>query len=223
MSSIIIKIFFNKKISRKQKMLLYEFLTIYISSGISEFIAKYINNFILRNITFAGLYIYIYIILNNLSLNDIISLQQFNYVFILIPLLAIIINNNNLTLNNNIIISTIVESFAASVVEESLFRNLIPNNFSNKNIGIIVSGILFSIIHIKDNLEFNLIIRIIITSMLFNILCFKYKPNNILFHLLWNFITISLFKQENINGTTINNLEISNYTIMLFILFILLK
>ena len=59
--------------------------------------------------------------------------------------------------------------------------------------------------------------------MLFNILCFKYKPNNILFHLLWNFITISLFKQENINGTTINNLEISNYTIMLFILFILLK
>lgn len=204
-------------------MLLYEFLTIYISSGISEIIAKYINNFILRNITFAGLYIYIYIILNNLSLNDIISLQQFNYVFILIPLLAIIINNNNLTLNNNIIISTIVESFAASVVEESLFRNLIPNNFSNKNIGIIVSGILFSIIHIKDNLEFNLIIRIIITSMLFNILCFKYKPNNILFHLLWNFITISLFKQENINGTTINNLEISNYTIMLFILFILLK
>ena len=83
-------------------MLLYEFLTIYISSGISEFIAKYINNFILRNITFAGLYIYIYIILNNLSLNDIIYLQQFNYVFILIPLLAIIINNNNLTLNNNI-------------------------------------------------------------------------------------------------------------------------
>ena len=82
MSSIIIKIFFNKKISRKQKMLLYEFLTIYISSGISEFIAKYINNFILRNITFAGLYIYIYIILNNLSLNDIIYLQQFNYVFI---------------------------------------------------------------------------------------------------------------------------------------------
>ena len=150
MSSIIIKIFFNKKISRKQKMLLYEFLTIYISSGISEFIAKYINNFILRNITFAGLYIYIYIILNNLSLNDIIYLQQFNYVFILIPLLAIIINNNNLTLNNNIIISTIVESFAASVVEESLFRNLIPNNFSNKNIGIIVSGILFSIIHIKS-------------------------------------------------------------------------
>ena len=222
MSSIIIKFFFNKKISRKQKMLLYEFLTIYISSGISEFIEKYINNFILRNITFAGLYIYIYIILNNLSLNDIIYLQQFNYVFILIPLLAIIINNNNLTLNNNIIISTIVESFAASVVEESLFRNLIPNNFSNKNIGIIVSGILFSIIHIKDNLEFNLIIRIIITSMLFNILCFKYKPNNILFHLLWNFITISLFKQENINGTTINNLEISNYTIMLFILFILL-
>ena len=204
-------------------MLLYEFLTIYISSSISEFIANYINNFILRNITFAGLYIYIYIILNNLSLNDIISLQQFNYVFILIPLLAIIINNNNLTLNNNIIISTIVESFAASVVEESLFRNLIPNNFSNKNIGIIVAGILFSIIHIKDNLEFNLIIRIIITSMLFNILCFKYKPNNILFHLLWNFITISLFKQENINGTTINNLEISNYTIILFILFILLK
>lgn len=204
-------------------MFLYQFLTIYISSGISEFIAKYINNFILRNITFAGLYIYIYAVLNNLSLNNLIYNQQFNYIFILLPLLAIIINNNNININNNIIISTIVESFAASIVEESLFRNLIPNNFSNKTIGIIVTGILFSIIHIKDNLEFNLIIRIIVTSMLFNILCFKYKPNNIFFHFLWNFITLSLFKQEDIQGTTINNLEISNYTIILFILFILIN
>ncbi|MBR2022251.1 MAG: CPBP family intramembrane metalloprotease, partial [Mycoplasmataceae bacterium] len=159
--------------------------------------------------------------LNNLSLSNLIYKQQFNHMFILIPILTIFCNNDQFTINNNIFISTIVESFAASIVEESLFRNLIPNNFKNKNVGIFVAGLLFSIIHIKQNVDTNIIVRIFITSMLFNILCFQYKPNNILFHFIWNFITISLFKYNYIQGTTINNLEISNITIIIFILAII--
>lgn len=198
-------------------MLLYEFITIYLASGLSEFLANFIPNYTYKNISFATLYIFLYAILNNLSLSNLIYKQQFNYMFILIPILTIFCNNDQFTINNNIFISTIVESFAASVVEESLFRNLIPNNFKNKYIGIFVAGILFSIIHIKQNIDTNIIIRIFITSMLFNILCFQYKPNNILFHFTWNFITISLLKYNHIQGTTINNLEISNMTILIFI------
>ena len=202
-------------------MLLYEFITIYLASGLSEFLANFIPNYIYKNISFATLYIFFYAILNNLSLSNLIYKQQFNHMFILIPILTIFCNNDQFTINNNIFISTIVESFAASIVEESLFRNLIPNNFKNKNVGIFVAGLLFSIIHIKQNIDTNIIIRIFITSMLFNILCFQYKPNNILFHFIWNFITISLFKYNYIQGTTINNLEISNITIIIFILAII--
>lgn len=198
-------------------MLLYEFITIYLASGISELLANVITtNYFIKNILFAGGYIFTYALLNNLPFDKLFYKQKFNYIFILIPLITILINNGQFIINNNVIISTIVESLASSIVEESLFRNLIPNNFNNKYIGITVSGILFAIIHIKQNVQFNLIIKIIITSMLFNILCFQYKPNNILFHFLWNFITISLFKQENISGTTISNLEISNKTIAIF-------
>lgn len=202
-------------------MLLYEFITIYLASGLSEFLANFIPNYIYKNISFATLYIFLYSILNNISLSNLIYKQQFNYMFILIPIITILCNNDQFTINNNIFISTIVESFAASVVEESLFRNLIPNNFKNKYVGIFVAGVLFSIIHIKQNINTNIIIRIFITSMLFNILCFQYKPNNILFHFIWNFITISLFKYDYIQGTTINNLEISNITIIIFTLAII--
>lgn len=225
-------------------MLVYEFISIYIAGYVSEYIVNLFSvNTLLKNISFSSLYIFLYALLNNLSFNKLFYKQQFNWLFLLLPITALILNKQ-LTFNPNIN-SIFVESFAASIVEESLFRTLIPNNFKNYNIGILVSGLLFGIVHIKSKVSFDTFFKIMTSSMLFNIICFLFKPNNVLFHFLWNLITISLFSKqtetqednqsetpEDSQGetpeaiqseTTLTDIETSNITIIMFVIVILVK
>lgn len=192
-------------------MLLWQFISIYISVIISEFLSN--SNSILFTVCYIGTFC----ILNGLTLSDILPKQQLSLQMIIVPILALIFASGNNTLNtSNIFNSLLVESIASAIVEEALFRQLIPNNFANKYKGIFISGILFAIIHIKSlNIDTNILIKIFIVSMLFNILMFQAKPNNIIYHFMWNFITLTLFKSTDINNTTITNIELSNNTIII--------
>lgn len=192
-------------------MLLWQFISIYISVIISEIISN--SNSILFTVCYIGTFC----ILNGLTLSDILPKQQLSLQMIIVPILALIFASGNNTLNtSNIFNSLFVESIASAIVEEALFRQLIPNNFTNKYKGIFISGILFAIIHIKSlNIDTNILIKIFIVSMLFNILMFQAKPNNIIYHFMWNFITLTLFKSTDINNTTITNIELSNNTIII--------
>ena len=192
-------------------MLLWQFISIYISVIISEILSN--SNSILFTVCYIGTFC----ILNGLTLSDILPKQQLSLQMIIVPILALIFASGNNTLNtSNIFNSLLVESIASAIVEEALFRQLIPNNFANKYKGIFISGILFAIIHIKSlNIDTNILIKIFIVSMLFNILMFQAKPNNIIYHFMWNFITLTLFKSTDINNTTITNIELSNNTIII--------
>lgn len=211
------------------QLCLYEFISIYIAQFIAELITqllyhqKQTNNY-LSNIVFSSIYILIFAAMNNIRLTEMFPKQHFTLFMVILPLIVLILNEKSISFNRNFINSVIVESFSAAIVEEALFRKIIPSNFTNKFIGIIVSGILFSIIHIKSlSIDVNLLYRLITTSMLFNILMFQVQPNNILFHFMWNFITISIFTTPDISGTTITPLEISNTTIILLAISILIK
>lgn len=192
-------------------MLLWQFISIYISVIISELLSN--SNSILFTVCYIGTFC----ILNGLTLSDILPKQQLSLQMIIVPILALIFASGNNKLNtSNIFNSLLVESIASAIVEEALFRQLIPNNFANKYKGIFISGILFAIIHIKSlNIDTNILIKIFIVSMLFNILMFQAKPNNIIYHFMWNFITLTLFKSTDINNTTITNIELSNNTIII--------
>lgn len=192
-------------------MLLWQFISIYISVIISEILSN--SNSILFTVCYIGTFC----ILNGLTLSDILPKQQLSLQMIIVPILALIFASGNNTLNtSNIFNSLLVESIASAIVEEALFRQLIPNNFANKYKGIFISGILFAIIHIKSlHIDTNILIKIFIVSMLFNILMFQAKPNNIIYHFMWNFITLTLFKSTDINNTTITNIELSNNTIII--------
>lgn len=192
-------------------MLLWQFISIYISVIISEILSN--SNSILFTVCYIGSFC----ILNGLTLSDILPKQQLSLQMIIVPILALIFASGNNKLNtSNIFNSLLVESIASAIVEEALFRQLIPNNFENKYKSIFISGILFAIIHIKSlNIDTNILIKIFIVSMLFNILMFQAKPNNIIYHFMWNFITLTLFKSTDINNTTITNIELSNNTIII--------
>ena len=194
-------------------MIIWQFISIYIS----EFVAKIIAN---KNyILFAIIYVFTFCLLNQINLKTDIPIQHFQWQMIIIPILAVFLSRVNISLNENFIDSLVVESLSASIVEELLFRKLIPANFSNKITGIIVSGILFAIIHIKNlNMDISVIIRVFIASFLFNVLMFEQKPNNFLAHFLWNFITITCIKTDNIDGSSITPIEISNSTIIILLL-----
>lgn len=193
-------------------MIIWQFASIYIAELISSMLSH--KSYIL----FAGIYVLSFCLLNQINLTYFIQPQHIELQMIIIPVLSLILSNCDFTFNNNFIDSLVLESFAASLVEETLFRSLIPSNFTNKNTGIIVSGILFAIIHIKSlNMNFDIIARIFITTFLFNIIMFQQKPNNYIGHFLWNFITITLVKTNDIDGTSITPIEISNNTIILLI------
>lgn len=202
-------------------MIIWQFITIYIADILAEYIYKSTTSSIL----FAGVYIGSFALLNNVSLSSIFQSETLNLQMIIVPVIALVLqNNNSYTLNKNFWNSIIIESFAASVVEETLFRTLIPANFTNAMTGEIVAGVLFAIIHIKSfDITLETAIRIFTTSMLFDILMFQQKPNNVLYHFMWNTITLSLVKSSDLSGTSITPLEISNSTIILFTIVILLN
>lgn len=194
-------------------MIIWQFASIYIAELISSILSH--KSYIL----FAAIYVLSFCLLNQINLTYFIQPQHIELQMIIIPVLSLILSNCDFTFNNNFIDSLVLESFAASLVEETLFRSLIPSNFTNKNTGIIVSGILFAIIHIKSlNMNFDIIARIFITTFLFNIIMFQQKPNNYIGHFLWNFITITLVKTNDIDGTSITPIEVSNNTIILLII-----
>ena len=204
-------------------MIFWQFISIYLSDIIAIIVS---DCCCYKSIIFTGVYILTFCLLNNLSIYNLIPQQHFSLQMLVVPILALVfaegvdINNSyNLQGFNSIVNSIIVESFASSVVEEILFRNLIPANFSNKTTGMIVSGLLFAVIHIKSfNMNINIIFRIFTVSMLFNFLMFQTKPNNILYHFMWNLITLSLFKTTDLQGTTITSIELSNSTLVILLL-----
>lgn len=198
-------------------MIFWQFISIYLSDIIAIILS---DCCCYKSIIFTGVYILTFCFLNDLSIYNLIPQQHFSLQMLVVPILALVfagdveINDVNFIAN-----SIIVESFASSVVEEILFRNLIPANFSNKTTGMIVSGLLFAVIHIKSlNMSINMIFRIFATSMLFNFLMFQTKPNNILYHFMWNLITLSLFKTTDLQGTTITSIELSNSTLVILLL-----
>ena len=201
-------------------MLIWQFVSIYIADAI----ASYIYSIKHSSILFATVYIGSFALLNGLSITQLFQSETLNLQMIIVPVIALAIQNTTYTINKNFWSSLIVESFAAAVVEEMLFRSLIPANFDNLMTGEIVSGILFAIIHIKSfNITLDTTMRIFTTSILFDILMFQQKPNNVLYHFMWNFITLSLVKSTDLSGTTITPIEISNNTIILFTIVILLN
>lgn len=201
-------------------MLIWQFVSIYIADAI----ASYVYSIKRSSILFATVYIGSFALLNGLSMSQLFHGVQFNLQMIIVPVIALAIQNTTYTINKNFWSSLIVESFAAAVVEEMLFRTLIPANFDNLMTGEIVSGILFAIIHIKSfNITLDTTMRIFTTSILFDILMFQQRPNNVLYHFMWNFITLSLVKSTDLSGTTITPIEISNNTIILFTIVILLN
>lgn len=201
-------------------MLIWQFVSIYIADAI----ASYVYSIKRSSILFATVYIGSFALLNGLSFTQLFHGGSFNLQMIIVPVIALAIQNTTYTINKNFWSSLIVESFAAAVVEEMLFRSLIPANFDNLMTGEIVSGILFAIIHIKSfNITLDTTMRIFTTSILFDILMFQQRPNNVLYHFMWNFITLSLVKSTDLSGTTITPIEISNNTIILFTIVILLN
>lgn len=201
-------------------MLIWQFVSIYIADAI----ASYVYSIKRSSILFATVYIGSFALLNGLSMSQLFHGGSFNLQMIIVPVIALAIQNTTYTINKNFWSSLIVESFAAAVVEEMLFRTLIPANFDNLMTGEIVSGILFAIIHIKSfNITLDTTMRIFTTSILFDILMFQQRPNNVLYHFMWNFITLSLVKSTDLTGTTITPIEISNNTIILFTIIILLN
>lgn len=201
-------------------MLIWQFVSIYIADAI----ASYVYSIKRSSIFFATVYIGSFALLNGLSMSQLFHGGSFNLQMIIVPVIALAIQNTTYTINKNFWSSLIVESFAAAVVEEMLFRSLIPANFDNLMTGEIVSGILFAIIHIKTfDIPLDTVIRIFATSILFDILMFQQRPNNVLYHFMWNFITLSLVKSTDLSGTTITPIEISNNTIILFTIVILLN
>lgn len=201
-------------------MLIWQFVSIYIADAI----ASYVYSIKRSSILFATVYIGSFALLNGLSMSQLFHGGSFNLQMIIVPVIALAIQNTTYTINKNFWSSLIVESFAAAVVEEMLFRSLIPTNFDNLMTGEIVSGILFAIIHIKSfNITLDTTMRIFTTSILFDILMFQQRPNNVLYHFMWNFITLSLVKSTDLSGTTITPIEISNNTIILFTIVILLN
>ena len=201
-------------------MLIWQFVSIYIADAI----ASYVYSIKRSSILFATVYIGSFALLNGLSMSQLFHGGSFNLQMIIVPVIALAIQNTTYTINKNFWSSLIVESFAAAVVEEMLFRSLIPANFDNLMTGEIVSGILFAIIHIKSfNITLDTTMRIFTTSILFDILMFQQRPNNVLYHFMWNFITLSLVKSTDLSGTTITPIEISNNTIILFTIVILLN
>lgn len=212
---------------RNLQLCLYQFISIYIAEFIGEVIIHNLpvqTSSYVRNIVFSAVDITVVAVMNNLQFAEMFPKQHFTLAMLILPLIVLIFNNEHISFNHNFVNSLIVESFSAAVVEEALFRKLIPANFANKCVAVIVSGILFSIVHIKSlSINSHLLARLITTSMLFNILMFQAQPNNILFHFMWNFMTISLFRTPNIAGTTITPLEISNTTILLLAIAILIK
>ena len=201
-------------------MLIWQFVSIYIADAI----ASYVYSINRSSILFATVYIGSFALLNGLSMSQLFHGCSLNLQMIIVPVIALAIQNTTYTINKNFWSSLIVESFAAAVVEEMLFRSLIPANFDNLMTGEIVSGILFAIIHIKTfDIPLDTVIRIFATSILFDILMFQQKPNNVLYHFMWNLITLSLVKSTDLSGTTITPIEISNNTIILFTIVILLN
>lgn len=201
-------------------MLIWQFVSIYIADAI----ASYVYSIKRSSILFATVYIGSFALLNGLSMSQLFQSETLNLQMIIVPVIALAIQNTTYTINKNFWSSLIVESFAAAVVEEMLFRSLIPANFDNLMTGEIVSGILFAIIHIKTfDIPLDTVIRIFATSILFDILMFQQRPNNVLYHFMWNFITLSLVKSTDLSGTTITPIEISNNTIILFTIVILLN
>lgn len=201
-------------------MLIWQFVSIYIADAI----ASYVYSIKRSSILFATVYIGSFALLNGLSMSQLFQSETLNLQMIIVPVIALAIQNTTYTINKNFWSSLIVESFAAAVVEEMLFRSLIPANFDNLMTGEIVSGILFAIIHIKTfDIPLDTVIRIFATSILFDILMFQQKPNNVLYHFMWNLITLSLVKSTDLSGTTITPIEISNNTIILFTIVILLN
>ena len=201
-------------------MLIWQFVSIYIADAI----ASYVYSIKRSSILFATVYIGSFALLNGLSMSQLFHGGSFNLQMIIVPVIALAIQNTTYTINKNFWSSLIVESFAAAVVEEMLFRTLIPENFDNLMTGEIVSGILFAIIHIKSfDVTLDTTMRIFTTSILFDILMFQQRPNNVLYHFMWNFITLSLVKSTDLSGTTITPIEISNNTIILFTIVILLN
>lgn len=201
-------------------MLIWQFVSIYIADAI----ASYVYSIKRSSILFATVYIGSFALLNGLSMSQLFHGCSLNLQMIIVPVIALAIQNTTYTINKNFWSSLIVESFAAAVVEEMLFRSLIPANFDNLMTGEIVSGILFAIIHIKTfDIPLDTVIRIFATSILFDILMFQQKPNNVLYHFMWNLITLSLVKSTDLSGTTITPIEISNNTIILFTIVILLN
>lgn len=201
-------------------MLIWQFVSIYIADAI----ASYVYSIKHSSILFATVYIGSFALLNGLSMSQLFHGCSLNLQMIIVPVIALTIQNTTYTINKNFWSSLIVESFAAAVVEEMLFRTLIPENFDNLMTGEIVSGILFAIIHIKTfDIPLDTAIRIFTTSILFDILMFQQKPNNVLYHFMWNLITLSLVKSTDLSGTTITPIEISNNTIILFTIVILLN
>ena len=201
-------------------MLIWQFVSIYIADAI----ASYVYSIKRSSILFATVYIGSFALLNGLSMSQLFHGGSFNLQMIIVPVIALAIQNTTYTINKNFWSSLIIESFSAAVVEEMLFRTLIPANFDNLMTGEIVSGILFAIIHIKSfNITLDTTMRIFTTSILFDILMFQQRPNNVLYHFMWNFITLSLVKSTDLSGTTITPIEISNNTIILFTIVILLN
>ena len=201
-------------------MLIWQFVSIYIADAI----ASYIYSIKHSSILFATVYIGSFALLNGLSITQLFQSETLNLQMIIVPVIALAIQNTTYTINKNFWSSLIVESFAAAVVEEMLFRSLIPANFDNLMTGEIVSGILFAIIHIKSfDVTLDTTMRIFTTSILFDILMFQQRPNNVLYHFMWNLITLSLVKSTDLSGTTITPIEISNNTIILFTIVILLN
>lgn len=201
-------------------MLIWQFVSIYIADAI----ASYVYSIKRSSILFATVYIGSFALLNGLSISQLFHGCSLNLQMIIVPVIALAIQNTSYKYNKNFWSSLIVESFAAAVVEEMLFRSLIPANFDNLMTGEIVSGILFAIIHIKSfNITLDTTMRIFTTSILFDILMFQQRPNNVLYHFMWNFITLSLVKSTDLSGTTITPIEISNNTIILFTIVVLLN
>lgn len=201
-------------------MIIWQFISIYIA----DVLAEYIYTSTKSSILFAAVYIGSFAMLNGLTLSSMFQSETLNLQMIVVPVIALALQNTSYTINKNFWNSIIIESFAASVVEEMLFRTLIPANFSNAMTGEIVSGILFAIIHIKSfDITLETAIRIFATSILFDVLMFQQKPNNVLYHFIWNAITLSLVKSSDLAGTSITPVEISNNTIILFTVVILLN
>jgi len=201
-------------------IIIWQFISIYIA----DIIAEYIYDFTKSSILFAITYIGSFMLLNGLKVSDMFQSEKLNLQMIIVPVIALMLQNQSGTFNPNFWNSIVIESFASAVVEEMLFRTLIPANFSNAVTGEIISGILFAIIHIKSlDITLDIALRIFTTSILFDILMFQQKPNNVLYHFMWNAITLSLVKSSDLSGTSITPVEISNSTIILFTVVILLN